>query len=131
MSDYRKLKVWEKAHEMVLDVVHVAQKIRSGDFKSLRSQLIRAALSVPTNIVEGGGPKSWRERIRYLRYSENSANETEYHCLVARDLGLLHNADHARIAGRIEEIRRMLNGLVKRIERDRDRPDELRDEKQS
>ena len=131
MSDYRKVKVWEKAHEMVLDVVHVAQKIRSGDFKSLRSQLIRAALSVPTNIVEGGGQKSWRERIRYLRYSENSANETEYHCLVARDLGLLHNADHARIAGRIEEIRRMLNGLVKRIERDRDRPDELRDEKQS
>ena len=121
MSDYRKLKVWEKSHEMVLDVVRVAQKIRSGDFKSLRSQLIRAALSVPTNIVEGGGRKSWKERIRYLRYSENSANETEYHCLVARDLGLLHTADHHRIASRIEEIRRMLNGLVKRIERDKDR----------
>jgi hypothetical protein len=49
--------------------------------------------------------------------------------MVARDLGLLHTADHDRIAGRIEEIRRMLNGLVKRIERDKDRQEIGNDEK--
>src|SRR5215218_6998657 len=109
MSDYRKLKVFDKAHETVLDTVKVALTIRSADFRALRTQVIRSVLSVPTNIVEGGGQKSVRERIRYLRISENSSNETDYHCLVARDLGLIRAGDYARISGRLEEVRKMLN----------------------
>ena len=127
MSDYHKLKVWDKAHTMVLDTIKVALTIRSADFRSLRGQLIRAALSVPTNIVEGGGQKSSRERIRYLRYSENSSNEADYHCRVARDLGLIGARDYQRISGELEEVRRMLSGLIKRIERDGDKRQEYRD----
>jgi len=61
MTDFKKLKVWQKAHVMALDVHRVAGQIRGPKQASLRSQIIRAGMSVPTNIVEGCGQQSARE----------------------------------------------------------------------
>ena len=51
MTDFKKLKVWQKAHVMALDVHRVAGRIRGAKHASLRSQMIRAAMSVPTSQV--------------------------------------------------------------------------------
>lgn len=51
MADFKKLLVWQKAHTMALDAHRVAGRIRGADHSSLRSQMIRAAMSVPTNIA--------------------------------------------------------------------------------
>ena len=53
MGEYRKLLVWQKAHGMAVSVDRAAGKIRGGAHAALRNQMIRAALSVPANIVEG------------------------------------------------------------------------------
>jgi hypothetical protein len=53
VTDFKKLKVWHKAHVMAMDVHRVAGQIRGAKHFSLRNQMIRAAQSVPTNIVEG------------------------------------------------------------------------------
>lgn len=90
----------------------LAFSIRAPDYRSLRAQLIRAANSVPTNIVEGSGQESAKDFIRFLRYSVNSANETEYHCFAANDYGLIRDQEWKQIAGLIEEVRKMLNGLI-------------------
>ena len=113
MSDYRELEVWRKAHEMAKRANQIANAIRSPLYKSLRSQMIRAANSVPTNIVEGSGQESSRDFCRFLRYSINSANETEYHCFAAHDYGLVGAKDFAELGERIEEVRKMLYGLIR------------------
>jgi four helix bundle protein len=56
VSDFKRLKVWRKAHSLALSVRRVARNIRGADNASLRNQLIRAAMSIPTNIVEGEIP---------------------------------------------------------------------------
>ena len=52
MSDFRKLEVWRNAHDLMLQVHSHAGAIRGGAYLSLKSQIIRASMSIPANIVE-------------------------------------------------------------------------------
>ena len=115
MSDYRKLHVWRKAHALAINVHRDAGRIRGANYSSLRSQLIRAAMSIPANIVEGRSQSSERDFCRFLRYALNSASELEYHLTVARDIGILPNKTFTPLAMEVVEIRKMLNGLIKSI----------------
>ena len=115
MSDFKKLKVWRKAHALALDVHRVATRIRGYDNAALRSQLIRSALSIPTNIVEGTGQKSGKEFARFIGFALNSASELEYHLMVARDLRLIGASDFESLSSRTVEVRKMLHGLQNRV----------------
>jgi four helix bundle protein len=111
VSDYKKLEVWRKAHALALDTYRVATRIRGSDNATLRSQIIRAAMSIPTNIVEGTGQKSGKEFGRFLRIALNSASELDYHLIVARDLRLIGASDFESLSSRTVEVRKMLHGL--------------------
>jgi four helix bundle protein len=113
VTDFKKLKVWQKAHVMALDVHRVAGQIRGPKHASLRSQIVRAAMSVPTNIVEGCGQQSAREFSRFLRIALNSTSELEYHLLAARDLGAVRASDSLTLISQVIEVRKMLYGLLR------------------
>jgi four helix bundle protein len=112
VTDFKKLKVWQKAHVMALDVHRVAGQIRGAKHASLRSQIVRAAMSVPTNIVEGCGQQSAREVSRFLRIALNSTSELEYHLLAARDLAAVRASDSLTLISQVIEVRKMLYGLL-------------------
>lgn len=72
-------------------------------------------MSIPTNIVEGCGEESRREFVRFLRYAANSASELHYHLIVARDTRVLRAGDFASLVAQTIEVKKMLNGLLKRV----------------
>ncbi|MDP9178810.1 MAG: four helix bundle protein [Gemmatimonadota bacterium] len=115
MQDFKKLHVWRKAHALVLNVHRVAGRIRGSPYVSLRSQVIRAAMSIPANIVEGRAKHSEREFGRFLRYALSSASELEYHLIASRDLGLIGESDFVSLLTQVIEVRRMIHGLLNRI----------------
>jgi four helix bundle protein len=115
MGDFKKLAVWRKAHALSLHIHRGAARIRGVPYSSLRSQLVRAAISIPANIVEGRGQKSEREFARYLRISLNSTSELEYHLITARDIGVMAQADFLSLLTQVIEVRRMLYGLLNRL----------------
>ncbi|MDP9202461.1 MAG: four helix bundle protein [Gemmatimonadota bacterium] len=78
MADFAKLHVWRRAHTLALNVHSVATGIRGSNYASLRSQMIRAVMSIPANIVEGKGQKSGREFARFIGYAINSCSELEW-----------------------------------------------------
>jgi len=119
MSNFKDLVVWQKAHKMAVDCVKTATRIRKPHFASIKSQLIRAAISVPTNIVEGSGQESDRDFCRFLRYSVNSANELEYHLILSNDLDIVAEGDFKRIGENVEEVQRMLHGLIRSMRKAR------------
>ena len=128
MSDFRKLLVWQKAHALALHVDRAAVSIRAARYASLRSQLIRAAMSIPANIAEGRRQESEREFARFLRYAVNSACELEYHLVVVRDIGALDVRECDALMAELIEVRRMLHGILNRITKStptakRDAPD--------
>lgn len=108
MSDYRTLRVWQKAHALTLQVYQVTAALPASELYGLSSQMRRAAASVPANIAEGTGRESQAELARFCRISGGSLNELEYHLLLARDLGFVQPADYERLATEVSQIRRML-----------------------
>ncbi|MBC8088563.1 MAG: four helix bundle protein [Phycisphaerae bacterium] len=116
MADFRKLLVWQRAHEFNIRVSRVATGIRGAQYMSLRSQMARAAASIPANLVEGRRQKTDRQFATYVRISVNSSSELEYHLLTARDLGALSTREFDSLVAELEEIRRMLAGLLRTLE---------------
>jgi four helix bundle protein len=119
MSDYKQLKVWQKAHNLALESHRATQKIRGSGAASIRSQMTRAAFSIPANIVEGAGVQSRREYARFVRIALNSANELEYHLITARDLKLIPDSHALSLITNLVEVRKMLHGLLKYLTTDK------------
>ena len=117
MSDFRKLEVWRNSHALVLNVHGAAKKIRGSDYVSLRSQMIRAAISIPANLVEGVGQSSAKEFCRFIRISLNSSNELEYHLLLAHDFEVLKRVEFEGLLSQLIQVRKMLHGLHRSIVR--------------
>ncbi len=115
MSDFKNLQVWQKAHALALRAHRTAMGVRASRYASLRSQIIRSAMSIPANIVEGRRQDSERDFARFLRYSLNSAYELEYHLMLARDIEVIADAEARSLLAEVIEVRRMLHGLLKRI----------------
>lgn len=115
MADFKKLRVWNKAHALALNAERVASEIREAAHKPLRPQLNRAAMSIPTNIVEGRSKKTDRDFARYLGYALGSACELEYHIILAHDVGAIPEADFDALIRQVVDIKRMLHGLIDKL----------------
>lgn len=72
-------------------------------------------MSVATNIVEGSAHASPREFCRYLGYSIASASELEGHAQLGHDLGMISKQDLDRVLPRIEAVRMMAHGLIRKL----------------
>jgi four helix bundle protein len=115
VSDFRKLKVWRKSHALALNVRRVSARIRGLDNASLRNQIVRAAASIPTNIVEGSGQQSRKDFARFLSIALNSTSELEYHLIFARDVRAISENDFRSLSDQAIETRKMLLGLRSRV----------------
>ena len=89
MKDFRKLKVWEKAHHLTLALYPVTASFPRDEVYGLASQIRRAASSIPSNIAEGCGREGDPELARFCIIARGSATELEYQLLLARDLKLI------------------------------------------
>ena len=116
MSDYKSLKVWEKAYQLTLNIYQVTSNFPKEELYGLTSQIKRAAASVPANIAEGSGRGSNAELIRFLRIALGSAYELEYHLLLASDLTFIGEVDYQHVNDQIIEVKKMLTGLIQYLE---------------
>ena len=89
--------------------------IKGSPYLALKSQIVRAAMSIPANIVEGRAQRTDREFSRFLGYAIASASELEYHLIAARDIGVAPAQKTAALIGRVIEVRKMLIGLQKTL----------------
>ena len=85
----------------------------------LTGQIRRAASSIPANLAEGCGVDRDVEFARYCGIARASASELEYHLLLAHDLKLLEAEDYAQLIERVVELKRMLTGLIQKLNADR------------
>ena len=99
MRDFKQLKVWHKAHRLVLDLYRHTRTFPADERYALTAHLLKSATSVPSNIAEGCGRDS----------------EAEYQLLLARDLGYLPEQHHNNLDTRVNEVKRMLNTFIQRL----------------
>ena len=115
MQDFKKLKVWDKAHQLTLAVYRATLCFPKEELYGLTSQIRRAAASIPANTAEGCGRSGRAELGRFLHVATGSASELEYHLLLARDLLFLGDVAYRALEGQVVEVKRMLSGFVQRL----------------
>lgn len=114
MHDFERRFVWQRTHQLTLEIYRLTTRFPAEERFGLVSQLRRSAASVPANIAEGTGRDSPREFVRFLRIASGSASETRYHLILSRDLGWIAVEEFTRLNREIDEIRRMLTALIRR-----------------
>jgi len=111
MRNCKDLLVWEKAHRLTLAVYKVTLVFPKEERYGLTSQVRRASASIAANLAEGCGRRSDGEMARYVQIAMGSGAELSYHFLLARDLGLMQNAEYETLNADVGEIMRMLSAL--------------------
>jgi len=116
MADFKKLEVWQRAHLLALTAHRIGIGIRGAEYRSLRSQIIRAAMSIPTNIVEGREQRTEPVFGRFLYYALGSTSELEYHLIAAREIEVIEAEDYVAAMTLVKQVRMMLIGLLKKLD---------------
>ena len=112
-NNFEKLKVWKLSHRLVLEIYELTKDFPKSEKFALVDQIRRSASSVPTNIVEGNERKSKKEYVQFLFTSKGSLAETNYHLLLARDLGYISEVKYRELTIMVVEISKMLSALIK------------------
>jgi four helix bundle protein len=115
MQPFRKLLVWQKAHELTLSLYRETASFPSEERYGLTSQIRRSAASICANLAEGCGRQTRRDFARFAYIAVGSASELEYHLLLATDLGILSNERYSPMEKSVVEVKRMLAGLIRRL----------------
>ena len=115
MIDYRKMRVWERAHAFVLRTYDLTKSFPNSELYGLTSQLRRAAVSIPAILAEGSGKNTDPEFSRYVDIASGSASETDYLILLAKDLKYNELDVYEEMAQEITVIRKMITSLKKAI----------------
>ena len=116
MQHFTQLKVWERSHQLVLEIYKISARFPGDERFGLTSQLRRAAVSVPSNVAEGSKRHTNQDFARFLNIAEASLAETEYLLLLSRDLGYLEVGAHKSVSNEASEISRMLFALRTKVD---------------
>ncbi len=115
MRNFRELTVWQKAHELVIEVYRQSSGFPADERFGLTAQVRRAAASIAANISEGCGRATDPDFSRFLSIAAGSASEVEYQILLARDLGYLSDAHYDLLNERVNEVKRILNSFIQSL----------------
>ena len=117
MRDHTKLRAFELADQMALQVYRTTASFPKEEMFGLTSQIRRAEVSVASNIVEGSARFSEPEYIRFLEIAYGSAREVEYQIGLSYRLGFLPDLTYADLSSLSTETAKVINGLLKALRR--------------
>jgi len=112
MRDHTKLRAFELADEVAILVYQVTAEFPKEEIYGLTAQMRRAAVSVPSNIVEGCARNSQSDYLRFLYISFGSLRELHYQLGLSKRLGFLDKQDSLVVEEKIVEAEKVLNGLI-------------------
>ena len=107
MRNYKNLEVWKKSHQLALKIYEVTKMFPSEEKFGIISQLRRASLSIPTNLVEGASRNSEKEFAYFINIASGSVAEVEYLLEFSKSIGYLSLEDFNILNGEVIVVRKM------------------------
>jgi four helix bundle protein len=115
MRDYHKLRAFELADQLALAIYNCTKSFPKEEMFGLTSQIRRAAVSAPSNIVEGCAKSSQADYARFLEIAYGSVCEVEYQLSLAERLSFLDSQSAKETTALANETGRVLNGLLRSL----------------
>src|SRR5688572_23742666 len=111
-ESFRNLQVWQRSMTLVEEIYSVTKSFPRYEQFGLTSQIRRASISIPSNIGEGKRRKRQPVFLNHLDIALGSQAEVEVQLEIAKRVGFVAPHDYDRIQAIVEEVGRMLNGLI-------------------
>jgi four helix bundle protein len=115
--DYTKIKAWQVADELALLVYQTTKGFPKSEIWGLTSQMRRAAVSVPANIVEGSARRNRNEYLQFLYIAISSLAELHYYIRLTKELGYLDSKRYEELWPKAQQGLKTLQGLISYIEK--------------
>ena len=115
-SDYRQLKVWQKAKDLTVEIYSLVNKFPREENYALSDQMRRSVVSIPSNIAEGQGRNSAKEFVNFLSIARGSLWELETQIEISERLHYIDSGQKNKVYEQTEEIGKMLNALATSLE---------------
>lgn len=115
MRNFRELQIWNRSHELTLEIYRITREFPKAETYGLVSQMRRSASSIPTNIAEGCGRNTEKDFARFLDNASGSASELEYQLILAHDLAYIPQDTYEKTTTELTEIKRMLNAFLQKL----------------
>jgi four helix bundle protein len=117
MQDYKELSIWNKAHQLTLEVYHLTAKFPKEEMFGVTLQLRRATESVPSNIARGCALNSSHRLVKFLNIALEYANESLYFLYLSKDLKYISIEEYERFENYFEEIVATIISIIQRIKK--------------
>lgn len=104
--------VWQKGHDLVIKIYYVTKNFPKEEIFSLTNQMKRAAISITSNIAEGFGRQTFKEKIQFYYMSQGSLTELKNQLLIARDIAYISKNDFDSLTEQINLTHKLLQGLI-------------------
>lgn len=115
MHNFKELKVWQNARKIVKEIYLNTKDFPADEKYGLISQMRRSAVSIPSNIAEGSGRNTDKDFKYFLNVALGSAYELQTLLILSQDMELLNQEKTNELNTSLEEIQKMIYGLIKTI----------------
>ena len=115
-GDYRDLKAYRGACEMVLQIFKLTTNYPKNETYGLVEQMKRAAVSIPLNVAEGHGRGTRKEFLRFLKIAFGSCNELESQLTLSRKLEFITESEYSRARSKQRYVSHLLSKLISSLE---------------
>ncbi len=116
ITSFTDLIAWQEGHKLVIMIYDILKRFPKEELYSLTSQMKRSAISITSNIAEGFGRQTYKEKANFFYQSQGSLTELKNQLLIARDINYLNQHDFNRLVEQINSVHRLLQGLIKKTE---------------
>lgn len=114
IKSFTDLKVWKEGHKLVISIYQITKLFPKEEIYSLVDQMRRASVSITSNVAEGFGRQSYKEKTHFYYQAQGSLIELKNQILVAKDVNYLEKKDFQCLAEQINLTHKLLQGLIRK-----------------
>ncbi|TSC91458.1 MAG: S23 ribosomal protein [Candidatus Berkelbacteria bacterium Licking1014_96] len=112
IKSFTDLIAWQEGHKLVILIYQITDNFPRKELYSLTDQMRRAVVSHTSNIAEGFGRQTYKEKIQFYYQSQGSLVELKNQILIAKDIGYLNESDFFKLTKQANNSHRLLQGLI-------------------
>ena len=112
IHDFIDLHAWQESHKVVVDIYKLTKKFPKDELFGLTSQMRRSAVSITSNIAEGFGRHTYKERAQFYCVARGSVSELKNQLLISRDISHITDSEYKEINDRLSTSHQLLQGLI-------------------
>ncbi len=114
IKSFTDLKAWREGHRLVIMVYEITRAFPIEERYSLADQMRRAAASITSNIAEGFGRHSYKEKAQFYYQAQGSLTELKNQILIAKDVNYLNKDDLVGLVKQANTAHQLLQGLIQK-----------------